>query len=404
MKFTKAAIEALALPAGKADHIEWDDALPGFGVRLRAGKQVRRTYIVQYRNGRQQRRQILGDVRTLDLDQARRAAKRRLGAVALGHDPAAEKAEAKRKAQLTLGSFVPRFLAFKRAKLRPRSFVTVERHLVRHWAPLHDRPVHEIGRRDVAALLAEIADAHGPNPAREAHDVLSGMFAWLMSEGIVEVNPVIGTNRPPPGKARDRVLDDSELAALWHAAEALGGDYGAIVRLLIAVPCRREEIADLRWDELDLEHGTLRIPGRRTKNGRELTLPLPPAAIEVLAGIPACRLDHDRRVFGKGAGGYAAWSQGKALLEAHLAAPLAPWRLHDLRRSGATRMADLGVQPHVIEQILNHVSGHKAGVAGTYNRSPYEREVRAAMVLWDAHVRAIVEGSERRVVLFRQGA
>jgi integrase len=402
MKLTRAAVEALALPAGKPDHIIWDDTLPGFGVRLRAGKTVRRTYIVQYRVGHQQRRQNLGDVRAVDLDAARRVARRRLGSVALGHDPAAERAEARRRARLTLGSFVERFLERKRATLRPGTFRAVQRHLRRRWAPLHDRPVHEVVRRDVAALLAEIQEQHGVNAAREARNVLGEMFAWLMGEGIADSNPVIGTNAPPPPGSRDRVLNDAELAAIWHAAEGVGGDYGMIVRLLIVVPCRREEIGDLRWGEI--EGGSqLRIPGRRTKNGRELVLPMPPIAMAVLAEAQACRLNHDRRVFGKRVGGFSGWAHGKALLDASLtAAGLQPWRMHDVRRSVATRMADIGVQPHVIEQILNHVSGHKGGVAGTYNRSTYDREVRAAMMLWGEHVEAFVEGRDRKVIHLAQ--
>jgi integrase len=396
MRLTKSVVAALELSGGKTDHIEWDDALPGFGVRLRAGKETKRTYVVQYRSGRRQRRQILGDVRTVELEAARRVARRRLGAVALGQDPAGERAEARRRAALTLGSFVPRFLERKRAQLRPRSFNAVERHLVRHWAPFHERPVHEIARRDVAALLTEIESKHGPGPAREARYVLNELFAWLMGEGVVDANPVIGTNAPPQAKARERVLSDAELVAIWRAAGNTG-EYSTIVRLLTVLPCRREEIADLRWDELDLNRGMLRIPGSRTKNGHPFDLPLPPIALELLAEVTSCRL-HDRRVFGKGRMGFANWSEGKLALDKRLGGALPHWTHHDLRRTAATRMGDLGVQPHVIEAVLNHHSGHKRGVAGVYNRSPYEREVKAAMLLWGEHVRSVVEDSGRKVV------
>ena len=356
---------------------------------------MKRTYIAQYRHGHQQRRLNLGDVRRVDLEDARRVAKRRLGAVALGHDPAAEKAEAKRKARLTLGSFLPRFLERKRATVRQRTLAAVARHLEQDLAPLHGRPVHEIARREVAAVLGEIHAAHGSNAAREARNALNELFVWLMGEGVADTNPVIGTNRPPPPKARDRVLSDAELAAVWRAAEE-SGEFGRIVRLLICVPCRRGEIGDLRWPEL--EGGMLRIPGARTKNGRELVLPLPPIAIAVLEEISSCRLDHDRRVFGRGGRGFSGWSHAKEALEAQIGIELAPWHLHDLRRSVATCMADLGIQPHIVEQILNHVSGHKRGVAGVYNRSSYDREVRAAMQLWGEHVAALAEGRPSKVV------
>src|SRR6266536_5854977 len=175
------------LPAGKSDHIEWDTTLPGFGVRVRtSGK---RTFIVQYRVGHAQRRETLGDVRELDLEQARRAAKRKLGAVALGHDPAAEKAEARARAKHTLGAVLPRFIERQRARVRPRSMPALELHLLRRWAPLHGLPLHQISRREIAARLSEIEAEHGPNPARNARTALGSFFAWAMKEGIVEANP-----------------------------------------------------------------------------------------------------------------------------------------------------------------------------------------------------------------------
>ncbi|HEX9321786.1 MAG TPA: site-specific integrase [Xanthobacteraceae bacterium] len=404
MKFSKATVAALALPAGKTDHVVFDDTLPGFGIRLRAGG--KRGYVVQYRAGGRQRRESLGDARTVDLDEARRAARRKLGAVATGHDPAAERAEARARAKRTLGAIVPIFLAHKRVAIRPSTgepprpatMVAATMQLEHRWALLHSKPIHEITRLDISARLAEIRLENGPGAARAAYAGLSDLLGWAVAEGIVAMNPIIGARRPAAARARERVLDDHELGAAWRACADLG-EYGAIVRLLVLTGCRRQEIGDLAWDELDLEHGTMRIPGTRTKNHRDHALPLPPLAIEVIEAIPACRLDHGRRLFGEGAGGFSGWSSGKAKLDAALAgAELPSWVIHDIRRSVATGLANLGVQPHVIEVILNHVSGHKAGVAGTYNRSPYEREARAAMMLWGEHIEAIAEGRGRKIV------
>ena len=101
--------------------------------------------------------------------------------------------------------------------------------------------------------------------------------------------------------------------------------------------------------------------------------------------------------------GFTQWG-AKRDLDARLGGQVAEWKLHDLRRTCATGMADIGVQPHIIEAVLNHVSGHKVGVAGIYNRSSYEREVRAALALWADYVRAIAEGGERKVLAFSQTA
>jgi integrase len=94
-------------------------------------------------------------------------------------------------------------------------------------------------------------------------------------------------------------------------------------------------------------------------------------------------------------GGLSHW-HAKAELDQRLT--IKPWRVHDLRRTLATRLCDLGIAPHVVEQILNHQSGHRAGIVGVYNRSSYEREVKAALALWSDHVRALVESGKRKIV------
>jgi integrase len=205
------------------------------------------------------------------------------------------------------------------------------------------------------------------------------------------------TARPPPTAHAPRCLhsshgatgwlSDSEIAAMWRALPEK--QFGAIVRLLILTGARREEVGGLRWSEINGDK--IALPGERTKNGRPLDLPLSGAAAAI---IEAQRRRADRDlIFGERDGPFQGYSKSKATLDAALDI-VAPWRLHDIRRTVATRMADLGVQPHVIEALLNHVSGHKAGVAGTYNRSLYSAERRRALDLWATHVIALVAGRE----------
>ena len=120
--------------------------------------------------------------------------------------------------------------------------------------------------------------------------------------------------------------------------------------------------------------------------------------MDIINAVP--RLAHRDQLFGVSASeGYTDWGQGKIALDDRLLGKMVePWRVHDIRRTVATKMADLGVQPHIIEAVLNHRSGHKRGVAGVYNRSSYDREVRAALALWADHVRALVEGGERKII------
>ena len=222
-----------------------------------------------------------------------------------------------------------------------------------------------VSRVTVAARLREIAKESGNTAANRARATLSAMYAWAIGEGLCETNPVVGTNKADEGGARDRVLSDTELAAVWYNAP--DSDYGRIVRLLMLTGQRRDEIGSLHWSEVDTDAKTITLPGSRTKNGREHVVPL---STDALAIITATSQPEGReKVFGVGDGGFSGWSKAKAALDEKLGKSVSAWTLHDLRRTAATRMADSGVQPHVIEAVLNHVSGHKGGVAGVYNRA-----------------------------------
>jgi integrase len=152
----------------------------------------------------------------------------------------------------------------------------------------------------------------------------------------------------------------------------------------------------MRSGELDLDAGTWTLPKERSKNHRAHTFTLPTAALAIIGMVPRSERDH---LFGTRADrGFTAWDHGRAALDCHLAGAVKPWRLHDIRRTVATKMADIGIEPHIIEAVLNHYSGHRAGPAGVYNRSAYERAVKAALARWSEHVLALVEGRASNVV------
>jgi integrase len=396
MRFNNANVATLAIAAGKSERIEFDDDLPGFGVRLRAGG--KRTWLVQYRVGKQQRRVTLGTVQLIDADKARKLAKDALAKVQLGGDPQAAKIEQKAKAAETFGVFAARFLERQKARLKPRSLEQVATHLTKHWSPLNVVSIHSIAKRDVASLLGKIASERGDFAANRARTSLSGFFAWAIGEGIVDANPVAGTNKSADENKRERVLTDAELADVWNACRS--DDFGRIVRLLILTGVRRDEAGGMVKGEVDLAARKLSVGAERTKNRRPHDVPLSDLALDIL-GAAIGR--EGNAVFGDGGAdrGFSGWSKAKLTLDARIAAarkadgrePIEPWILHDLRRSAATRMADLGVLPHVVEALLNHVSGHKAGVAGVYNRAVYWNEKRQALDLWAAHVEALVAGA-----------
>ena len=240
-----------------------------------------------------------------------------------------------------------------------------------------------------------ISRENGAPSAGKARGALIQCLAWAMQAGMAETNPAIDTPSPATSRPRERVLDDDELGAVYRAAG--DDDYGRIVRLLILLGGRRAEIGGLCWSELDFDAGVWVLPAARSKNKRAHVLPIMPAMRAILDTVPR-RATRDQLFGVRGVAGYAGWTMGKRALDK--LSNVQNWTVHDIRRSVATRMADIGVAPHIIEEVLNHSSGHKRGPAGVYNRSRYGREVQAALALWHDHVRSIAAGGERKVVPF----
>jgi len=387
-------VPGLAVPPGRHEDFVWDTDLEGFGLRLRRGvERLRRTYVAQYRAKGRTRRVTIGTAERLTPAQAREGARKVLARVSLGEDPQDAKAAQRTAAERTFRKVVDAYLASKRGglkPLRPASYKVTKLYLTGpYFRPLHARGIGEIEHPDIAARLSTITRAHSANTAAAARRHLSALFTWAMEEGWTKQNPVVGTRKPAKAKARDRLLPDAELVAIWNACG--DDDFGRIVRLLILLGSRPQEIGGMRTGEFDLDAGTWELPEERSKNGYAHLIDLPPAAQKIVRmAFPFGERD---RLFGARARrGYTAWAYGKEALDRRLEGKAKPWQLRDLRRTVATRMGDIKIHPHVIEAVLNHYSGYRAGVAGVYNRSPYRDEVRTALMRWCAHIHALVEG------------
>ena len=364
--------------------------------------------MLHYRIGGKQRRYTIGTPSTaLTLQVARQRANKALLDVADGKDPAAQKATAKVEAQNSFKSIADDYIEFLKRRvaagdLRPRSYVEIERHLLKHFKPLHRLVISSITRATVAARLREIAKKHGPGAADRTRSNVSTFFGWVIGEGICETNPVDGTNRHSEYVERERSLitvrqgrppDYDDLIAVWKGAP--DNEYGKIVRLLILTLCRRDEIGSLEWSEIDREARLIRLPGARTKNGREHVVPLSDAALAILNTIET-REDREL-LFGSGKGGYSGWSKSKREMDEKVKLKT-PWTLHDTRRTGRTCMGILGVAPHVAEAVLNHLPPK---LVRTYDTNDYFAEKRQALDLWAAHLMRLVNGETNNVVPLR---
>jgi integrase len=402
MKLDARTVAGLSL-GGKRDIIFFDDQLRGFGYRLRLsrdGKRTLKSWIVQYRHAGRGRRYLIGSAEVLSAEAARTEAKKVLAKVELDQDPQAARLERREKDRDRFDAVVATFLAAKKPNVRPGTFSQLRRYLADGpwFKEFHAKPLDRITRKDVAARILRITNESGPAQACEVRSALSSFYVWAMHQGLTEANPVIGTERPKTNGARERVLSDDELRRIWNAATEIGGDYSAVIRLLILTGARRAEVGDMTWPEINLDAGTWTIPAERSKNHRQHVLPVMPMMRQIIDTV--LRMASRDALFGRRGRGFTAWSWKDCKPRLDQVSGVRNWRVHDLRRSAATKMADIGVPPHIIEAVLNHHSGHRAGVAGIYNRSPYEREVRNALAMWHDHLRTLIAGSERVVLPF----
>ena len=250
MKLNKSTAVQIEVPRGKSEIVVFDDDIPGFGLRVRAGGS--RNWIYQYRVGHKQRRLSFGPVATLTVQQARERAIQLHARVKLGDDPAGQKIESRARASEIFEQALRPFMARQKERLKPRSYTEVERHLLTHGKKLHGLQLAKIDRRTIAARLAEIATYSGPTAANRVRASLSAFFAWAVREGLIDTNPVINTNKAPEAGSRNRVLIKSELRSIWNSLA--NDNYGYIVKLLALTGQRRDEIGGLRWSEVDFEN------------------------------------------------------------------------------------------------------------------------------------------------------
>ncbi len=389
----------------------WDTRVVGLVLRLTPTGAASWSVRARTRDGKRTR-PTLGAWPALGIADARKRALVHLAAIHGGADPVAQKRAARadraaREAEPTVAERVAEWLAAReadRAKpLKPRTAAEYRRTMERDVLPrIGGRPLRETTREDWTRLVA--AKRRGaPAMASLLYRCASAFLGHAEAHGWVAASPLPRKGLAaiaPPLAARERVLTDEELHALWRASEALNPKPRAFVRLLILTAAREMEVADIAAGEVDLSAGRWTLPVGRTKNGTPHTVPLCPLALAEVAvvwpgqGAPAAPR---RRLLGAiDGGGLRGFSKLKARLDA--LSGVTGWRWHDLRRTARTGMTRLGVPRDHAEAAINHVSGRSA-LERTYDRHDYAGEIVSALGCWQAHVARLVAGASSGAVV-----
>jgi integrase len=392
---TDRALKAMKPAAPGTRKMLWDAAVPSFGVRVSEKGKI--TFIVMRRlNGNLVRRTV-GEYPIIPLAKAREAALEALRDIGKGIDPkekevAQRRADARRRAN-SFAVVAEEFIVRHVRKLRSGHDVeaTIRRELIPRWG---ERPITDIVRRDVIALLEGIADTGRAHTAHHVHAYLSKLFNWAIGRDLyglensptagIKISGLIGRKEP-----RQRVLSDVEIHTLWQATEALAYPAMPFVRLLLLTGQRLREVAEMTWSEVDFEKALWTIAVNRMKGDSAHEVPLAPIAVELLKDLPRWHGDFVFSTTG-GARPISGFSKMKLRVDAAIAAPIAPWRFHDLRRTMRTNLSGLPIPSNVCELCIAH---SQPGLHQVYDRHSYRDEKRRAFEFWAARLADIVEPS-----------
>jgi integrase len=401
---TQAIAERAICPPGKTELLIGDPTLPNFYARIRASGG--RTWIIRYRTGRSRaapkRLFTIGDVATVSLAEARRIARQKLGEVAGGGDPQAAARDEAKRSRLMLKPALESYeasLVTRRAVKTKGVLSLLRRELL---APLGNVALSELDRQTLAERVAAIERSGRPGTAKDFKTRATVFLGWAVGEGLISANPAAGWRRPRATRAErlpptGRALSDHELPAFWQATTAGGPWFGTYLRLLLLVGTRRQETALVRWSDLDFEAGAWLIPAAVTKSGRPQKVALAPETVALLRAVP--RTTSLLMFPGRGGAMMSGWT--KRLVPVVRTAGLAPWTLHDLRRTFRSGLAALGVEHAVAELAIGHTLPGGTLVP-LYDRAERWPERVEAAQRWARHVMDLVgETPPAEVVLMK---
>jgi integrase len=385
-----AAQRARPIPGQRVERFDGPGGVAGLALRITENGV--KSWSVMYRVGNRQRRLTIGRYPEVSLAEARKQARAALELAERGIDPAGDPPE-RRLGRETVAAVCAQYVELHCRRNALRTVGSIERALRGAVLPFWgSRSIQSITRRDALDLIDTIA-ARAPSMAIKVQSTIRRVFKWAVRRGIIEANPLADLEPPARERSRERVLTDAELSSIWRACEPLAWPCGPIIRLLIMTGARRGEVGGMCWSEVDVERGVWVKPAARVKSGRDHVLPLPAAALDLIASLPI--VGGSRYVFVSRTGTtpvhHLSWPKRRL----DKLSGVTGWRIHDLRRTTASGLARLGIAPHVVAAVLDHT---QPGPTKIYLRHRYDAEVRAALERWADHVARLARGDTARVI------
>jgi integrase len=363
MRLTETSVRALKAPeVGVRVYV--DDTLKGFGVRVsQAGA---KSFVLSA--GKSRDRVTIGRYPIMALAEARKIAGLIKAERAVGRN---------QTPKIAFGAALQLYGEKHLAKLAPRSKKEIERLFTKRLTHLNAKKLADI----TAHHITNVTDKISPSEGEHLHRYCKTFFRWCVRRRLLQHSPIEGLELPSTWIPRERVLSDAELSTLWEATDAVGGHFGAIVKLLALTGQRRGEITALQ--AAYITDNSICLPKELTKNRRAHTFPISARCAAILRSNITKATTSLFPARGKPNQIFNGWSKSTAQLKAKVI-ELAPgtgtdWTLHDLRRTYATNLQRLGIRLEVIEALLNHVSGTRAGIVGVYQRHHYADEMRDAV-------------------------
>lgn len=369
--------------ARKDEYTIYHKTLPGFGLRVRPSGHKTFTLTFRKRGKNKSTRVVVGHPSTMSLEEAEERAHKMLQNLRDYGDPEGEQYLGKK------WTFKELFKAYKEeyAEIQlSENWRKQCEQLFQHYVEpeFGHRIVREVSRGD---LTRSITSHRSPHIQHHIKSLLSSMYSWGVALEYVPEN-IIRDIRVAKTKSRDRYLSGLEIASVYNATHKLSSPFDSYAKFLILSGQRRSEVARMTWDELDFEQKIWTLPASRSKNKCQHTIPLTSAALELLAQLPRT----SKYVFESQVNkGNPINSFGKMVTHWKKHTWAKDWRLHDLRRTAASGMGEIGVFQHVIGAVLNHRTITASGITAVYNRYQYDKEKRDALERWQAHLLKTVE-------------